>query len=200
MVTGFDRKHPRSVILIRVLVTAWLLALTGILLAYGYWGWALLTLAGAAANSVLAYRVFRATKALARISYGRFDTTRCSGFMEVPDSDLGLPVTAKSNLDPASTRSTRSSRRIRGPPALPAAADPGLLGECPLGVDPRAFHAHLSELSADPVDGRDFVVGLVGEGCFERGLVRDEQFAGRKLAWSSFFLSTFRQPSSVSRT
>jgi hypothetical protein len=62
MVTGFDRKHPRSVILIRVLVTAWLLALTGILLAYGYWGWALLTLAGAAANSVLAYRVFRATK------------------------------------------------------------------------------------------------------------------------------------------
>jgi hypothetical protein len=62
MVTGFDRKHPRSVILIRVLVTAWLLALTGILLAYGYWGWALLTLAAAVANSVLAYRVFRATK------------------------------------------------------------------------------------------------------------------------------------------
>ena len=49
-------------ILIRVLVTAWLLALTGILLAYGYWGWALLTLAGAVANSVLAYRVFRAAR------------------------------------------------------------------------------------------------------------------------------------------
>ena len=49
-------------ILIRVLVTAWLLALTGILLAYGYWSWALLTLVGAVANSVLAYRVFRATK------------------------------------------------------------------------------------------------------------------------------------------
>jgi len=49
------------VILIRVLVTAWLLALTGILLAYGYWGWALLTIAGAVANSVLAYRVYRAT-------------------------------------------------------------------------------------------------------------------------------------------
>lgn len=48
-------------ILIRVLVTAWLLVLTGILLAYGYWGWALLTLAGAVANGVLAYRVFRAT-------------------------------------------------------------------------------------------------------------------------------------------
>ena len=59
--TGFNRRHPRSVIFIRVLVTAWLLGLTGILLADGYWGWALLTLAGAIANNVLAYRVFRAT-------------------------------------------------------------------------------------------------------------------------------------------
>jgi hypothetical protein len=57
--TGFNRRHPRSVILIRVLVTAWLLGLTGILLANGYWGWALLTLAGAVANIVLAYRVSR---------------------------------------------------------------------------------------------------------------------------------------------
>ena len=48
-------------IVIRVLVTAWLLALTGILLAYGYWGWALLTLAGSVANSVWAYRVYRGT-------------------------------------------------------------------------------------------------------------------------------------------
>jgi hypothetical protein len=62
MATGFDRRHPRGVILVRVLVTAWLLALTGILLAYGYWGWALLTLAGAVANSVLAYRVSRAAR------------------------------------------------------------------------------------------------------------------------------------------
>ena len=61
MVTGFGRRHPRSVILIRVLVTAWLVALTGILLAYRYWGWALLTLAGAVANIVVAYRVWRAT-------------------------------------------------------------------------------------------------------------------------------------------
>ena len=61
VVTGFNRRHPRGVILIRVLVTAWLLALTGILLADGYWDWALLTLAGAVANIVLAYRVFRAT-------------------------------------------------------------------------------------------------------------------------------------------
>ena len=61
MATGFNRRHPRSAILIRVLVTAWLLGLTGILLADGYWGWALLTLAGAMANIVLAYRVWRAT-------------------------------------------------------------------------------------------------------------------------------------------
>jgi len=61
MVTSFNRTHPRGAILIRVLVTAWLLALTGILLADGYWGWALLTLAGAVANIVLAYRVWRAT-------------------------------------------------------------------------------------------------------------------------------------------
>jgi uncharacterized membrane protein YebE (DUF533 family) len=60
MVTGSGRRRPRAVILIRALVTVWLLALTGILLANGYWGWALLTLAGAVANIVLAYRVYRA--------------------------------------------------------------------------------------------------------------------------------------------
>jgi hypothetical protein len=59
MATGFDRRHPRGVILIRALVTAWLLALTGILVAYGYWGWSLLTLAGAVANVVFAYRAYR---------------------------------------------------------------------------------------------------------------------------------------------
>ena len=58
---GFRPQASAGVILIRMLVTAWLLALTGILLAYGYWGWALLTLAGAVANFVLAYRVYRAT-------------------------------------------------------------------------------------------------------------------------------------------
>jgi hypothetical protein len=61
MITDFDRRHPRGVILIRVLVTAWLLAATGILLADGYWGWALLTIAGAVANTVWAYRVYRAS-------------------------------------------------------------------------------------------------------------------------------------------
>lgn len=59
MATGFDRRHPRGVILIRALVAAWLLALTGILLADGYWGWALVTVAGAVANAVWAYRVYR---------------------------------------------------------------------------------------------------------------------------------------------
>ncbi len=62
MATDFDRRHPRGVILIRLVVTVWLLALTGILLAYSYWGWALLTLAGAAVNFVWAYRVYQATK------------------------------------------------------------------------------------------------------------------------------------------
>jgi hypothetical protein len=61
MATSFNRRHPRAVIIIRVLVVAWLLALTGILLAYGYWIWALVTLAGAVANAALAYRVYRTT-------------------------------------------------------------------------------------------------------------------------------------------
>ena len=58
--THFGGRYPRSVIAIRVLVTAWLLALTGVLLAYGYWGWALLTIAGAVANAVWAYLTWRA--------------------------------------------------------------------------------------------------------------------------------------------
>ena len=61
MATGFDGRHPRVAITIRVLVTAWLLALTGILFADRYWGWALVTIAGAVANAVLAYRVYRTT-------------------------------------------------------------------------------------------------------------------------------------------
>lgn len=56
---GFNRSHPRAAITIRVVVVIWLLALTGVLLAYGYWGWALVTLAGAAANAALAYRTYR---------------------------------------------------------------------------------------------------------------------------------------------
>jgi len=59
MATGFDRRHRRTAVLIRELVAVWLVVLTVILLAYGYWGWALLTLAGAVANSVLANRAWR---------------------------------------------------------------------------------------------------------------------------------------------
>jgi hypothetical protein len=59
--TRFGGRHPRSVIVIRVLVTVWLIALTGVLLAYGYWGRALLTIAGAVANAVWAYLTWRAT-------------------------------------------------------------------------------------------------------------------------------------------
>jgi hypothetical protein len=59
--TRFGGKYPRSVIAIRVLATAWLLVLTVILLLYGYWGWALLTFAGAVANAVWAYLTWRAT-------------------------------------------------------------------------------------------------------------------------------------------
>jgi len=62
MAMGFGRRHPRTAIIIRVLVTAWLLGLTVVLLADGYWGWALVTLTGTVANIVLAYRVWRATR------------------------------------------------------------------------------------------------------------------------------------------
>jgi hypothetical protein len=55
-----------------------------------------------------------------------------------------------------------------------AISAPGLFGQCPLGMNPGALHAHLGELGADPVDGRDLFVGLPGEGCLERCLVRDE--------------------------
>jgi hypothetical protein len=60
--TRFGGRHPRTVIVIRVLATAWLPALTGVLLATGYWGWALLAIAGAVANAVWAYFTWRATR------------------------------------------------------------------------------------------------------------------------------------------
>jgi hypothetical protein len=50
----------QGVIAIRVLVIAWLAALTVILLVSGHWGWAILTGAGAVANAVfVAYRIRR---------------------------------------------------------------------------------------------------------------------------------------------
>jgi CHASE2 domain-containing sensor protein len=59
MATGFDRRRPRTALLIRVLVTAWLLALTIVLVVTGHWPWALVTLAGAVANAALGYRAAR---------------------------------------------------------------------------------------------------------------------------------------------
>jgi hypothetical protein len=42
---------PRKAILaVRMVVAVWLLGLTVVLLVYGHWGWAIVTLAGMAAN------------------------------------------------------------------------------------------------------------------------------------------------------
>lgn len=64
---------------------------------------------------------------------------------------------------------------------LPAAAGPGLLGQGMLGVHPGALHAHLGKLRAHPEGRRDLLVRLLGEGCLERGLVRDEQLASEEV-------------------
>lgn len=62
VVTNFWSRYPRSVIVVRLLVVAWLIALTGFLLATGYWGWALLTIGGAVANFWLACRISAARR------------------------------------------------------------------------------------------------------------------------------------------
>jgi hypothetical protein len=54
-----DKRKPRRVIAIRLVVVVWLIALTAILLYEGYWGWALVTGAGAAANFGLAWLAYR---------------------------------------------------------------------------------------------------------------------------------------------
>ena len=46
---------PRRAITIRLIVGIWLILLTVILLSEGYWGWALVTGAGAVANFGLAW-------------------------------------------------------------------------------------------------------------------------------------------------
>ena len=56
---AWDYRQPRRAITIRLVVGAWLILLTVILLADGYWGWALLTGAGAVANLGLAWLVYR---------------------------------------------------------------------------------------------------------------------------------------------
>ena len=47
---AWDHRHPYLSVSIRMLAGIWLVVLTAILLAYGYWGWAILTAAGAVAN------------------------------------------------------------------------------------------------------------------------------------------------------
>jgi len=57
-----DRREPRRAITIRLVVGIWLILLTVILLSEGYWGWALLTGAGAVANLGLAWLAYRRTR------------------------------------------------------------------------------------------------------------------------------------------
>jgi hypothetical protein len=56
---AWDYRKPRRVITIRLIVSIWLILLTVILLTEGYWGWALLTGAGAVANFGLAWLAYR---------------------------------------------------------------------------------------------------------------------------------------------
>ena len=56
---AWDYRKPRRAITIRLVVGFWLISLTVILLADGYWGWALLTGAGAVANLGLAWLAYR---------------------------------------------------------------------------------------------------------------------------------------------
>jgi len=54
-----DYRKPHRAITIRLVVGIWLILLTVILLSEGYWGWALLTGAGAVANFGLAWPAYR---------------------------------------------------------------------------------------------------------------------------------------------
>jgi len=56
---AWDDRKPRRAIIIRLVVGIWLILLTVILLSEGYWGWALLTGAGAVANLGLAWLAYR---------------------------------------------------------------------------------------------------------------------------------------------
>lgn len=56
---AWDYRKPRRAIAIRLVVGIWLILLTVILLFEGYWGWALLTGAGAVANLGLAWLAYR---------------------------------------------------------------------------------------------------------------------------------------------
>ena len=56
---AWNYRKPRRAVTIRLVVGIWLILLTVILLSEGYWGWALLTGAGAAANLRLAWLAYR---------------------------------------------------------------------------------------------------------------------------------------------
>ena len=56
---AWDYRKPRRAIAIRLIVGVWLVLLTVILLSEGYWGWAILTGAGAVANFGLAWLAYR---------------------------------------------------------------------------------------------------------------------------------------------
>ena len=56
---SWDYRKPRRAITIRLIVGIWLVLLTVILLYEGYWGWAILTGAGAVANLGLAWLAYR---------------------------------------------------------------------------------------------------------------------------------------------
>jgi peptidoglycan biosynthesis protein MviN/MurJ (putative lipid II flippase) len=60
---AWDHRKPRRAIIIRLVVGIWLILLTVILLSEGYWGWALLTGAGAVANFGLAWLAYRRNSA-----------------------------------------------------------------------------------------------------------------------------------------
>jgi hypothetical protein len=56
---AWDYRRPRRAVTIRLVVGIWLILLTVILLLERYWGWALLTGAGAVANFGLAWLSYR---------------------------------------------------------------------------------------------------------------------------------------------
>jgi hypothetical protein len=56
---AWDNRKPRRAITTRLVVGIWLILLTVILLCGGFWGWALLTAAGAVANFGLARLAYR---------------------------------------------------------------------------------------------------------------------------------------------
>lgn len=57
----WERRHPRLIIRVRVVIGIWLLVVAGILLGQGYW-WGVLILLPAALHFYLAYRIRHTTQ------------------------------------------------------------------------------------------------------------------------------------------